>query len=63
MSLTTVFLSRPAGVRITSNEPPIGLADANPQKWLLLDSITLVNQRGARVTIPTENIASIEVVD
>ena len=58
---TTIFLARPAGVRITTAEPPKGVRDSNPQQWLLLDSITVVNERGHEVTIPTENIASVEV--
>lgn len=61
MTTTTIFLARPAGVRITTRELPRNVRDSNPQQWLLLDSITVVNERGHDITIPTENIASVEV--
>ncbi len=52
---TTIFLRAPAGVAIKTN------LDANEaSNALYLDTLTVVNERGATVHIPTENIASIE---
>jgi hypothetical protein len=61
--VTTVFLRRPAGVAIRTSHPLDEQFGLDLARAAAGDSniLTITNERGHTVLIPTDNIASIEV--